>query len=164
MTPVVAVVGNSDSGKTRVVASLIGTLSWQGYRVAAIKHCPHGHEINRSGSDTDRLYRAGAATVVASSPGKLTRVDTVGGDPSLESIICQLGPEVDVAIAEGFKSSGVPKILVVNSGHPPASFDDVIATICDIAFSQDLPNYRWEELDKLATQLRMQYLDSISTK
>ncbi len=67
--PIVAVVGLSDSGKTNVAASLVAALAGQGYRVAAVKHCPHGHESDRPSSDTDRLYEAGAVTVAASSPG-----------------------------------------------------------------------------------------------
>ena len=120
MPPVVAIVGNSNSGKTRVAVYLIQTLTAQGYRIAAIKHCPHGHDVDRPGSDTDRLYSSGAAVVMASSPGKRTRLERVDGDTPLGSIISSFGPDVDMVIAEGFKANSVPKVLVLsNGGHPP---------------------------------------------
>lgn len=68
--PVVAVVGYSDSGKTRVAAALIELLSARGYRIAAIKHCLHGHQPARPHSDSERLYERGAVAVIASSPDK----------------------------------------------------------------------------------------------
>ena len=159
MPPVVAVVGNSNSGKTIVAASVIEILVGQRYRVAAIKHCPHGHDIDRPNSDTDRLYRAGAATVIAVSPGKRTRVDKVEDDSSLEAIVSCLGPEVDMAIAEGFKTSAVPKVLVIDGTQPPPRVENIIATVGPEATMSHLPNYHLEELDKLAAQLRMHYLE-----
>ena len=79
--PTVVVVGNSDSGKTRVASSLVATLAGQGYSVATIKRCPHGHQIDRPNSDSDRLFKA-AAAVIAGSTGKFTRVTRVEGDLS----------------------------------------------------------------------------------
>ena len=76
--PTVVVVGNSDSGKTRVASSLVATLADQGYSVATITHCPHGRQVDRPNSDRDRLSKA-AAAVIASSPGKFTKVTRVEG-------------------------------------------------------------------------------------
>ena len=118
ITPVVAVVGYSDSGKTKVASSLIKTLTDEGYRVAAVKHCPHGHAADLANSDTDRLYKAGAVAVVASSPARLTRFERVTLDSSLESIVSTMGDRIDLVVAEGFKSSAVPKVLVANGASP----------------------------------------------
>ena len=162
MPPVVAVVGNSNSGKTTVAESLIAALAARGYRVAAIKHCPHGHDINRAQSDTHRMFEAGANTVIASSPDQRTRVDRTDGDTPLESIISTLGSGVDLVVAEGFKQSAVPKVLVVRGGSPP-TVENVIATVGD---SQDgrpngeVPAYGFEEADKLASQLIAQVLEA----
>ncbi len=117
-TPVVAVVGYSDSGKTRVASSLIKTLTDEGYRVAAVKHCPHGHDADLADRDTDRLYAAGASTVVASSPDRLTKVERVTKDSSLERVVSAMSAAIDMVVAEGFKSSAVPKILVTNGRWP----------------------------------------------
>ncbi len=40
--PIVAIVGYSDSGKTRVASALVGLLTQRGHRVAAFKHAAHG--------------------------------------------------------------------------------------------------------------------------
>ncbi|MFQ5934178.1 MAG: molybdopterin-guanine dinucleotide biosynthesis protein B, partial [Dehalococcoidia bacterium] len=157
--PVVAVVGNSDAGKTQVASSLVEILSGQGYRVAVVKHCPHGHNLDRPESDTHRVYGAGATTVVASSPGKRTTVDKVEGDSSLESIISSLGTRADMVIAEGFKTSTVPKVLVVKGRDPPPSVENVIATVGDGGDVEGVPAYGFEDVDKLASQLCAQILE-----
>ncbi|HJN88027.1 MAG: molybdopterin-guanine dinucleotide biosynthesis protein B [Dehalococcoidia bacterium] len=162
MPPVVAVVGNSNSGKTTVAESLIAALAARGYRVAAIKHCPHGHDINRAQSDTHRMFEAGASTVIASSPDQRTRVDRTGGDTPLESIISTLGSGVDLVVAEGFKNSAVPKVLVVRGGPPPP-VENVIATVGDSQESEpngEVPAYGFEEADKLVSQLIAQVFEA----
>jgi molybdopterin-guanine dinucleotide biosynthesis protein B len=40
-----AIVGHSESGKTRLISQLIPDLKGRGYTVAVIKHCPHGFEL-----------------------------------------------------------------------------------------------------------------------
>lgn len=157
MPPVVAVVGYSDAGKTRVVAALVEALTHQGFRVAAVKHCPHGHEADRLGSDTDRLSKAGAVTVVASSPGRLTKIEQVNGDSPLETIVSAIGCGADIVIAEGFKSSAVPKVLV---GSSPPPVENVIAHVSGKPKSWDLPTYTFDELDGLAGQIRRQFLQA----
>lgn len=159
MFPVITVVGTSDSGKTTVASYMIEALAGQGYQVAAIKHCPHGHDVNRPGSDTDRMFEAGAETVVASSPGQQTRVDKVDGDSALDSIVSNFGSQFDIVIAEGFKASDTPKVLVVDSETPPPEVSNVIATVSASPVQAGVPNYHLEELENLVAQVRKQYLD-----
>ena len=110
--PVVAVVGLSNSGKTTVAASLVAALSGHGYRVAVVKHCPHGHQSDGASSDTGRLYEAGAVAVAASSPGALTTRRRVCGDLKLEAVVSAVRAGADIVVAEGFKSSTARKIVV----------------------------------------------------
>ena len=158
--PVVAVVGLSDSGKTTVAASLVAALASQGYNVAAIKHCPHGHESDRPSSDTDRLYEAGAVTVAASSPGALTTRRRVGGDPALETVVSTIGADADIVVAEGFKSSAGPKVVV---GDLPVSLERVIAYVDREPGRSDVPTYTFSQLDGLADQIRQQFLELVTT-
>jgi molybdopterin-guanine dinucleotide biosynthesis protein MobB len=158
ITPVVAVVGYSDSGKTRVASSLISMLTERGYRIAAVKHCPHGHDTVPANRDTDRLYAAGATAVVASSPDRLTKVERVAGDSSLEQVVSAMGIGIDLVVAEGFKSCAFPKVLVANGwGRQPIP-EDVIAIITDQPGSSELPTYGTGELNKLADQIGRQFL------
>ena len=107
--PVVAIVGYSNNGKTKVATALVEDLTRQGYRVAAVKHCHDVHSLDRIDSDTDRLYKAGAVNVIASSSGRITSIKRVTGDYSLERIIEGFRAEVDIVIAEGFKDSAAPQ-------------------------------------------------------
>ena len=163
ITTVLAVVGYSDSGKTKVASSLIKTLTEKGYRLAAVKHCPHGHEVDLADSDTDRLYKAGAVTVVASSPQRLTKFERVTADSALESIVSTIGDGIDLVIAEGFKSSTVPKVLVGNGASPTPIPDDLIAIVTDEPRTWDIPTYSTDELHKLADQIRSQFLEARPT-
>ncbi len=145
----------SDSGKTTVAASLVAALASQGYNVAAVKHCPHGHESDRPSSDTDRLYEAGAMAVAASSPGALTTRRRVSNDPALETVVSTIGAGADIVVAEGFKSSTVPKIVV---GDLPVSLENVIAHVDSKPERSDVPTYTFSQLEGLADQIRQQLL------
>ncbi len=158
--PVVAVVGFSKGGKTTVAASLVAALAGQGYRVAAVKHCPHGHEFDRPSSDTDRLYGAGAVAVAASSPGALTTRRRVCGDLKLETVVSTVGAGADIVVAEGFKSSTAPKIVV---GDLPVSLENVIAHVDSTPEGSDVPTYTFSQLDGLADQIRRQFLERVTT-
>ena len=156
--PVVTVVGYSDSGKTTVVSSLIRTLTDEGYRIASVKHSPHGHESDRPGSDTDRQREAGAALVVASSPGKLTAIERVDGDMPLESIVASIGERIDMVVAEGFKTSGYVKVLVSDGLPVPENVDNVIATVGRAAHIEGIPEFDLDNLEPLAEMLRDRFL------
>ena len=158
--PVIAVVGLSNSGKTTVAAALVAALASQGYKVAAVKHCPHGHESDRVSSDTDRLYETGAVTVAASSPGALTTRKRVSSDPALETVVSTIGAEADIVVAEGFKSSTAPKIVV---GHLPVSMENVIAHVDGKPQRSDVPTYTFRQMDGLADQIRQQLLELVTT-
>ena len=154
MVPVVTVVGSSDSGKTRVAASLVRILTGQGLRIAAVKHCPHGHDVGRTGADSDRLYAAGADIVVASSPGKLTTLEKVEGDSPLKAIVESIGDAVDMVVAEGFSSSKFPRVVV--AGGEGSRFVDefTIATVAAETAVPGISDYPFSEMDELAAQLR----------
>lgn len=66
--PVVAVTGRSGSGKTQAAAGLIAQLARQGVRVLAVKHAAHGFDLDRRGSDSQRLAEAGAVAVALIGP------------------------------------------------------------------------------------------------
>lgn len=159
LTPVVSVVGYSNSGKTRVATSLVASLSEHGYRVTAIKHCHDGHDVDRPGSDTSQLYEAGAATVVASSPGQMTKTERVDGDYSLESIAARVGGGADIIIAEGFKASSVPKVLVIGNDAPP-DVEGVIAVVSDSLGEWSVPTYAFDDLNLLSEQIRKEFLEA----
>ena len=152
--PVVAIVGYSDSGKTRVATALTRILVDGGYRIAAIKHCHHGHQLDIAGKDTAGLSAAGASPVVASSPGQITTIQSIEGDASLEQLVASVDVSYDLIIAEGFKHSTVPKVLVLGDEviePPPQS---IIAVVGDGESDIGVPRYSFDDLATLANQLR----------
>lgn len=120
-------VGNSGSGKTTLCTQLVAVLSARGYRVAVIKHCPHGHDVDRRGSDSQRIFEAGAVTSVAFSPDRVTRVDRPRPNSFVEDLVNELTDETDLVLVEGFKNLDLPKVLV-DDGDPP-QVDNVLATV-----------------------------------
>ena len=157
-TPVVTIVGNSNSGKTTVAVFLIEALTEKGYTVAAIKHCPHGHDVDRRGSDTHRMYSAGATTVIAGSPGRTTRVDRASLDPSLDLSGYPLPVEADIVIAEGFKTSLLPKVLVEGDDGKAPSIENVIAVVGSDRRTSAPDYYHRDELSELATLVENRFL------
>jgi len=150
-TPVIAISGFSNSGKTRVATSLVRILNARGYRVGAVKHCHHGFDVDRPESDTAQLERAGAVAVIASAPGGVYVTERTPDDPSLESLLGRFEDSgVDVIIAEGFKSSGVHKVLVIGADKTYPEALNAFAVVCDQNSSGPaLPTYRFDESEEL---------------
>lgn len=160
--PVIGIVGPSNSGKTRVAVALIEELAAHGLRVGAIKHAPHGQEIDRPGTDSARLFAAGAQRVVVSSPQQMATIARTEGDAALEEVVASLDPGYDLVVAEGFKRSTVPKVLVL--GREPISPppENVIAVVGDAERVDGLPCYTFQEMAGLADLVRDQVLGQAS--
>ena len=52
-----------------------------------------------------------------------------GQDAALTSVIFSAGSHIDLMIAEGFKSSGAPKVLVLGDLSETGPLSNVIATV-----------------------------------
>ena len=112
--PIVCFVGRSNSGKTTLIERLIPELTRAGYRVATIKHAGHGFDLDTEGKDSWRHKRAGASQVVVLSKGSLAMFTDVPEELPVEEIRERfVNADIDLIIAEGWKSQGFPKIVVV---------------------------------------------------
>ncbi len=112
MIPIVSIVGTSDSGKTTLIEKLVPELNRRGYRVATIKHDVHGFDVDQEGKDSWRHKRAGAHTVIISSPQKLALIRDVDHDAELAELRDKYIQDVDIILSEGFKRNYQPKIEV----------------------------------------------------
>ncbi len=151
--PVIAIVGPSGSGKTRVATALIKLLSEQGYRIAAVKHCPHGHRLDWQTKDSARLFTAGASEIIISSPGQQTRIQRTEDDAPLNQIVASLDSRYDLVVAEGFKTSAVPKVLVLKEGETWPLSPGVIAVVGGRGSAEDVPRYAFQKVAALAGQI-----------
>lgn len=109
---VIAVVGTKKTGKTTVVTALVKSLSKYG-RVGTIKNMAH-HPVDRG--DTKRHFDAGASEVIGLGEARL-KVTREKSD--LESSLAELQRDgMDFVVVEGFKQSGMPKIVMADIDVP----------------------------------------------
>ena len=143
MIPIVCIVGRSKTGKTTLIERLIPEFIQRGYRVATIKHHLGNFEIDHRGKDSWRHKAAGAQTVVISSPQKVSLVEDVRQDFSLDELAARFIREADIIIAEGFKRDRHPKVEVFRKEthhHPLASeLQNVIAVMSDEPLQLGVP-------------------------
>ena len=154
----IAIVGTSGSGKTVVATSLVQRLAAKGFRIAAVKHAAHGHQVDRPGKDSDRLFQAGATRVIISSPGQRTSIERMEDDSPLEDVLASLDSAYDLVLAEGFKGSSVPKILVLGTDPIWPLPQKLNAVVSDGQRVEGVPWYNIKDMDGLARQIEARIL------
>ena len=112
-SPIVSIVGRSESGKTLLMEQLIAEFKRRGYKIAALKHSHCGAiEVDQPGKDTWKFAQAGSDAVCISSPRKLAFIKKSDHDLRIDEVLPIIGPEFDLVLVEGFKKSKLPKIEV----------------------------------------------------
>lgn len=107
-TPVLAVSGRKDTGKTALLEMIVGELSKKGVRAAVIKHDGHEFEADVPGTDSFRMKQAGAYGAVVYSGSHFS---IVKDQQDMEAAdFFPLFPEADMIFLEGQKGSGYPKL------------------------------------------------------
>ncbi len=130
--PVVSFVGRSNTGKTSLLEIVIREMAGRGYRVAAIKHSHHDFEMDWPGKDTWRLAAAGSQAVAISSPTRMAMIERPEKELSRAEIQTRIGAGMDVILAEGYKQSGVAKIMVAadrEAANDLGDLSDVLLTV-----------------------------------
>lgn len=151
--PIVSVVGKSGSGKTVLICGLLPELKKRGYRVGTIKHDVHGFDIDVPGKDSWKHARAGADTVVISSPWKVAKIEKVDRDLSLDEVIARID-NVDLIISEGYKRNNKPKIEVfrstVNRETLCQKGDNLLAVVSDVQPDLGVPVFALDDYSGIA--------------
>ncbi len=132
MIPVISFVGNSGSGKTTLLEGVVRELKRLGFRVAVVKHAPHGFDIEQPKKDSWRLTQAGSDIVVLSSPERVSLVERVGMELTLTQIEALVGDKVDIVLVEGYKNGNTVKILVGGTEPDQERFcreEETLATV-----------------------------------
>jgi molybdopterin molybdotransferase len=165
--PIVPIVGKSESGKTMLMEQLIAEFKKRGYKVAAIKHCHGGMEIDHPGKDTWKFAQAGSDAVCISSPDKLALIKNVDHDPGIQEVTPVIGPEFDLVLVEGFKKSKLPKIEVHRKrlgNDLLCSPEELSAIVTDgsldtlTADYHKLPVFRWGDTAAIADFIEKSFL------
>jgi molybdopterin-guanine dinucleotide biosynthesis protein B len=164
MIPIISIVGKSDSGKTTLIEKLVPELTRRGHRVATVKHDVHGFEVDREGKDSWRHKKAGAHTVVISSPEKVALIRDVERDLSLAEIRDKLIQDVDLILSEGYKRDAQPKIEIFRKEKHQellcAKEDTLIAIVSDQTFNVGVPCFDLEDMKGLSTFIEKEVLKS----
>ncbi|MBU2521058.1 MAG: molybdopterin-guanine dinucleotide biosynthesis protein B [Proteobacteria bacterium] len=159
-TPIICIVGKSESGKTTLIEKLIPELKKRGYRIGSIKHACHRFDIDKKGKDSWRHRKAGADIVVIASTDKIAMIK----DNDCESLdgLNKYFNGVDLVIAEGYNKENIPKIEIVRkaNGKKPLCLNDnqLIALVTDADIVHKVPIFGLEEIDKLADFIENKYL------
>lgn len=160
MIPVFSVVGSgSNTGKTTLICAIIPELKRRGYKVATLKHDVHGFEIDKPGKDSFKHSQAGADITMISSFEKFAMIEKVWQEYSIDEICQKIN--ADILITEGYKKEDKPKLEVHQGdmGNLLCEKDDtVFAIVCNKKIRKDIPQFRFDEIEKLVDFLELKFL------
>lgn len=156
MTPVISIVGKTNSGKTTFLERIIPVFKKKGYRIGTIKHDVHYFNIDHEGKDTYRMTEAGSDTVVIASKEKMAMVKQLNAELSIDEIVQHFFTDVDLVFTEGFKKQNKPKIEVTSSGDLLCRDDETLRAVILNAYSgpirtglhlpKTIPSFKIQEL------------------
>jgi molybdopterin-guanine dinucleotide biosynthesis protein B len=122
--PVICIVGNSKSGKRRLMEALIKELKNRGLRVGALKYHKHGDfKIDVEGKDSWKYAKAGADTVAITSSLKFAVIKNENATTDIDVICEKYFDDIDVVLADGFTQSDKPRIIVVENKGEEVIFE-----------------------------------------
>lgn len=143
--PAVAFIGYQNSGKTTLVEKVIAELTARGLRVGSIKH--HGHhrfDIDVPGKDSWRHAEAGSHHVGLICANRYAEYADTDQEFPLDGLLARY-TDVDVVIVEGYKTAGLPNVVVARSGvdrlRGSSSLDLVDDATLAIACNDTLANH-----------------------
>ena len=152
----VAIVGNSDSGKTRLITALIKELNSRALKCGVLKKASEEVELDKEGKDSWQFMAAGAEAATVLTPEKIFTIEKKKASQTLLDIALERFAEVDILLVEGGqKESAFKKIWRLQKA---ADFDrknapeELIAVVADEPFgvSPGYPVFQAAETAKLA--------------
>lgn len=133
----------SGTGKTTLITRVVEELVGRGVRVGVLKADAHRVVLDTPGKDSWRFAEAGASPVAVLSAERLALFERLDGDVTLAAAAARLFPSVDVLLAEGFRSSGLPTIRVHRALGPTqegwSAPRNTVAWASDCAVETHLP-------------------------
>jgi len=123
-----AICGWQASGKTALIEQLVRQLCARGMRVAVAKHADRPLRLDAKGTDSTRIFEAGADVLACDERQTFTRSH---GGVSLPQALEKLGRGYDVILIEGHKSAPLPKIWLLREGEesPPPGLTELRACL-----------------------------------
>ncbi|MFX1362824.1 MAG: molybdopterin-guanine dinucleotide biosynthesis protein B, partial [Promethearchaeota archaeon] len=122
ITPILAVIGRKNTGKTSVVEYIVSDLNDLGYKVMTAKHVSEKKfSVDSEGTDTWRHRRAGANPVFCVSENEIAMITKRASDQfSVGEILRFAAEDSDLLILEGFSrwilsDKEIAKIVLVKN-------------------------------------------------
>ncbi|NPV84317.1 MAG: molybdopterin-guanine dinucleotide biosynthesis protein B [Candidatus Aminicenantes bacterium] len=150
----VAIIGASDTGKTRLISALVKEFGSRGLKCGVLKKASHEIELDAEGKDSWQFIQAGARVAAVMTDEKLFLIKKKTATDTLLETALDKFSEVDVLLVEGGKrESAFRKILRVQDSDdhnlisPP---EDLIAIVSDEAFEAPYPFFLATETARLA--------------
>jgi molybdopterin-guanine dinucleotide biosynthesis protein B len=152
----VAIVGHSDSGKTRLITALIKELNHRGLVCGVLKKASEEVELDKEGKDSWQFMVSGAEAATVLTPEKIFTIEKNKASQTLLDIALERFAEVDLLLVEGGKKeSAFKKIWRLQRA---ADFDEtkvpeeLLAVVADEPFpvSPGCPVFQAEEISRLA--------------
>lgn len=122
---ILSIVGRKGSGKTGLVTGIIRFLASKGYRIAAVRHSPHAHPIDSTGTDTERFRKAGAkgSALVTANETNLFLPSSKWEEKIY--LFTHAFNDCHLILMEGGIRNGSEKIEVVPEGEKPLCEGDI---------------------------------------
>jgi molybdopterin-guanine dinucleotide biosynthesis protein B len=136
-----AIVGYSDSGKTRLIERLIPELKRRGKSVAVVKHCSHGFSLTPEEKDSWRFVESGSDSVAMVGPDRFALLQKDITNPDLCTIAARYFNHADIVLVEGgSKDEHLEKIAMLRKGfgeEVTCSVEELLAVVSDFEVSMD---------------------------
>ena len=115
---IITVIGNSSSGKTYFIESVIPLLkTYLNYNVSVIKNVKH-HQVDKEGKDSFKFTEAGASYSIIQNFDNATGIFLRRKDNKIESIVNWLekGPyKTNILFIEGYRNFTYPTVLCASN-------------------------------------------------
>ncbi len=151
---VIAVVGSSGSGKTGLIERLAAEYRKRKRRLAVVKHCPHGFDLEAEGKDSRRFMRAGAVGAALIAPDGQVVFRRGCRSPDLVQAAAGFFLEADVVLVEGgCRVPGGKKIVVLSGGvlaRAAGPAKDVLAYVSESRVKVNKPVFRPTDVRRIA--------------
>ena len=153
MVPVIGFSAFSGVGKTTLMEQVVRLLTERGVRVGVIKHDRHGFEMDTPGKDTWRYARAGARSVLITSPERTAVIEQAGQD--LDACVRRI-TGADLVLVEGFKHAEIPRVGLSRKGvadlpEPPERYFAVVTDDEDL--QSPVPRFAFDQAEALTDRI-----------
>lgn len=151
---VFAVIGQSKTGKTRLIKELVLELKKRGHSVAVLKHCAHGFDLDSEGKDSWQFLESGSDGVAVVYQDRLAVFKKDVGEKDFLSIAAEFFKNIDFVFIEGgSKDKKLRKIEVLRKGiteNVECSLEELAAVVSDVEVAVDKPVFHHDQINEIS--------------